>query len=247
MEFENQVAIVTGASRGIGREVAIELASNGAFVVINYTKNSSAAKNTLSEIEKAGGKGKIVRFDVSDYEDVQKKVADIIEELGGIHILVNNAGITKDGLFLRMSEQEWDKVFEVNIKGLFNCTKAVVRTMIKQRYGRIINISSVVGEMGNAGQINYSSAKSAILGFTKSTAKEFGSRGVTVNAVSPGFVETDITKDLPEKIKEKYLEAVPLKRFGNAKDISNAVAFLASSKASYITGEVIRVNGGMYM
>ncbi len=247
MEFENQVALITGASRGIGREVAMDLASQGAFVVINYTNSEDAAKQTLSEIEKAGGKGTTLQFDVSNFDDVQNKVTDFIKNHNGIDVLVNNAGITRDGLFLRMDERDWDRVFEVNIKGVFNCTKAVARSMIKQKYGRIINISSVVGEMGNAGQINYASAKSAIMGFTKSSAKEFGSRGITVNAVSPGFVDTDITKDLPQKTKEKYMEGVPLKRFGTTKDISNVVTFLASKKASYITGEVIRVNGGLYM
>lgn len=246
MELKDKVALVTGASRGIGRQIALDFASMGATVIANYPHSDDSADQTVQEIEKAGGKAMMSEFDVSDFESVKREINSIIEQLGAIHILVNNAGITRDGLFLRMSEEDWNKVYEVNLKGVFNCTKAVIRTMVKQKFGRVVNISSVVGEMGNAGQINYSSTKAGVIGFTKSAAKEFGSRGITVNAVAPGFVDTDITRNLPQDLKEKYLEGVPLKRFGTTKDISNVVTFLASDNASYITGEVIRVNGGLY-
>ncbi len=246
MEFEGKVALITGGSRGIGRETAIELASRGAIVVINYSASEDAAKETKHMVEKRGGKALLSQFDVSDFDTVQKEINKVLDEFGHIDILVNNAGITRDGLFLRMKQCDWDIVFAVNVKGVFNCTKAVIRTMLNRRFGRIINITSVVGEMGNPGQINYSSSKSSIIGFTKSAAKEFGQRGITVNAVSPGFIETDITRDIPDRLKQKYLEQIPLGRFGTPKDVSKVVAFLASEDASYITGEVIRVNGGMY-
>ena len=247
MELDNQVALITGGSRGIGKSVASELASRGAYVLINYATNSEAAAETLEEIEKAGGEGRTVCFDVSDFAEVQSTVSGLSDELDGIQILVNNAGITNDGLLVRMEEEDWDKVVDINLKGVFNCTKAVCRGMMKKRYGRIVNITSVAGEVGNAGQTNYSASKAGIVGFTKSSAREFSSRGITVNAVSPGFVETDINRDLPEEIKKKYLEAVPLGRFGRVEDISSAVCFLVSTGASYITGEVIKVNGGLYM
>lgn len=247
MELDNQVALITGGSRGIGKSVALELASKGAYVLINYATNSDAASETLEEIEKAGGRGRTVRFDVSDFAQVQSTVSGLSDELDGIHILVNNAGITNDGLLVRMEEEDWDRLMDINLKGVFNCTKAVCRGMMKKRYGRIVNITSVAGEVGNAGQTNYSASKAGIVGFTKSSAREFSSRGITVNAVSPGFVETDINRDLPEEIKKKYLEAVPLGRFGRVEDISGAVCFLVSAGAAYITGEVIKVNGGLYM
>ena len=186
-------------------------------------------------------------FDVSDFDAVQEGIGSVIDKLGGVDILINNAGITRDGLFLRMKEEDWDVVFSVNLKGVFNCTKAVIRHMSKQKYGRIVNIASVVGEMGNAGQLNYSSTKAGVIGFTKSAAKEFGSRGITVNAISPGFIQTDITQDIPEEYKQKYMESIPLGRFGETTDISNVISFLVSDNASYITGEIIRVNGGLYM
>jgi 3-oxoacyl-[acyl-carrier protein] reductase len=246
MEFKNKIALVTGASRGIGRAVAVELAQYGAFVVVNYSKSEPAAKEVLDEIESSGGRAKLSCFDVSDSPRVQEEIAKIGEEFGGLQILVNNAGITKDGLLLRMKDQDWDEVLDVDLKGVFNCTRAAVKMMMKERYGRIINITSVVGEMGNPGQANYSAAKAGLIGFTKSAAKEFASRGITVNAVSPGFIETDITSVLPQNVKEKYMEAIPLGRFGTPEDVAKVVAFLASDGASYITGEVVRVNGGLY-
>ena len=245
-EHKGKTALVTGASRGIGRQTAIELASHGCYIIVNYTSNSESANETLEHIKQNGGNGETVCFDVSDYEAVNKSLKPFVEK-SGIQILVNNAGITEDKLFVRMTEKNWDNVVNTNLKGVFNCTKAVIRNMLKERYGRIINITSVVGEMGNPGQINYSSAKAGIIGFTKSAAKEFASRGITVNAISPGFVETDITTSIPEEMKRVYLKSIPLGRYGKAEDISGAVAFLASGKASYITGEVVKVNGGLYI
>ena len=247
MELSNQVALITGGSRGIGKDIAKKLASRGAYVLINYISNSQAAEETLGEIEREGGKGRAVGFDVSDFDKVQRCVGELSGELGGVHILVNNAGIRNDGLLMRMGEGDWDRVMDINLKGTFNCTKAVSRGMFKNRYGRIINITSTAGEVGNPGQANYAASKAGVIGLTKATAKEFSSRGITVNAVSPGFVETDIIADLNEDMRKKYLEAIPLGRFGRVEDISNVVCFLVSEGASYITGEVIKVNGGIYM
>ncbi len=247
MEFSNQVALITGGSRGIGKDIAKKLASRGAYVLVNYISNSQAAEETLGEIEQEGGKGRAVGFDVSDFDEVQRYVGELSGELGGIHILVNNAGIRNDGLLMRMGEEDWDRVMDINLKGAFNCTRAVSRGMFKNRYGRIINITSTAGEVGNPGQANYAASKAGVIGLTKATAKEFSTRGITVNAVSPGFVETDIIADLNEEMRKKYLEAIPLGRFGRVEDISNVVCFLVSEGASYITGEVIKVNGGIYM
>ena len=246
MQFKDKVALVTGASRGIGRAVALELALHGAFVVVNFARNESAANEVLKEIENSGGRCRLCHFDVADSLQVQDEISKIGEEHGGLHILVNNAGITKDGLLLRMKDEDWDRVLSVDLKGVFNCTRASAKLMMKQRYGRIVNITSVVGEMGNAGQANYSAAKAGIIGFTKAAAKELASRGITVNAVSPGFIDTDITSGLPQNVKERYLEAIPLGRFGTPQDVAKVVTFLASDDASYLTGEVVRVNGGLY-
>lgn len=245
-ESKGKIALVTGGSRGIGRSIAERLANEGLYVVINYVSNEEAAKDVLSAIESAGGKGQIAAFDVSDFDATQKAVEDIVEELGGLHILINNAGITQDTLILRMKEEDWTNVISVNLNGVFNCTKAVTRIMIKQRYGRIINLTSVVGEMGNSGQTNYAASKAGIIGFTKAAAREMASRSITVNAVSPGFIETDITMALTDEIRKSYIEKIPLGRFGSPEDITGVVAFLASDEASYITGEVVRVNGGIY-
>ena len=247
IDLNDKIVLVTGASRGIGKQVAKDLASYGATVVANYPHPKDSAEQTVEEIEKAGGTAIMSEFDVSNFDAVQEGISSVIDKYGRVDILINNAGITKDQLFLRMSEEDWDVVFAVNMKGVFNCTKAVIRNMSKNKYGRIINIASVVGEMGNAGQLNYSSTKAGVIGFTKSAAKEFGSRGITVNAISPGFIQTDITQDIPEEYKQKYMDAIPLARFGETTDISNVISFLVSDNASYITGEVIRVNGGLYM
>jgi len=247
IDLNNKIALVTGAARGIGKQVAKDLASYGATVIANYPHPKDSAEQTVEEIEKAGGTAIMSEFDVSKYDVVQEGIGSIIDKYGRIDILINNAGITKDGLLLRMKEEDWDVVFAVNMKGVFNCTKAVVRNMLKKRFGRIVNIASVVGEMGNAGQLNYSATKAGVIGFTKSAAKEFGSRGITVNAISPGFIQTDITQGIPEEYKQKYMESIPLGRFGETTDISNVISFLVSDNASYITGAVIRVNGGLYM
>lgn len=245
-ENEQKVALVTGGSRGIGRSIALRLASGGAYVVINYAKNREAADEVLSRIEESGGRGKVAGFDVADFDAVQEETEKLVEELGGIHILVNNAGITQDTLILRMKKEDWNNVITTNLNGVFHCTKAVARIMMKQRYGRIINLTSVVGEMGNAGQTNYAASKAGIIGFTKAAAREMAPRSITVNAVSPGFIETDITNNLPEDIKKQYIARIPMDRFGSPEDVAGVVAFLASDEASYITGEVIRVNGGIY-
>ena len=246
MELSEKIALITGASRGIGRAIALRLASRGAFVIVNYIQSESAAKGVLDAIEDSGGRGQIRHFDVADFGRVHDEIGKVSDELGGLHILVNNAGITRDGLLVRMKEEDWDTVLSVDLKGVFNCTKAAARIMMKQKYGRIINITSVVGEMGNPGQANYSAAKAGIIGFTKACAKELGSRGITVNAVSPGFIETDLTDKLPQDVKVKYMEGIALGRFGTTDDVAKAVAFLASDDSSYITGEVIKVNGGLY-
>ena len=244
--LKDKIALVTGGSRGIGSFICTELAKAGATVIINYSNSKDSAEEVLKQIESASGNGEVVKFDVSDSNEVEKSIKEIIDKYEKIDILVNNAGITRDSLFMRMKENQWDEVFETNIKGVFNCTKNVVRMMIKNQYGKIINISSVVGEMGNPGQVNYSSTKSALIGFTKSLAKELGSKNINVNAVSPGFIETEITDVLSDTIKEKYKEIIPLSRFGQPEDVAKAVLFLASDDSSYITGEVLKINGGLY-
>lgn len=245
-KLKDKVALVTGGSRGIGKSIAKRLASEGAIVVINYKQNDSAANETKKEIEDAGGQATISKFDVSDFDTVHQEIDKIIEKFGGLHILINNAGITKDTLLMRMKEDDWDSVISINLKGTFNCTRAVTRNMFKQREGRIINLTSVVGEMGNAGQTNYAASKAGVIGFTKACAREMAPRGITVNAVSPGFIKTDITDELPEDIRQDYISRIPLNRFGTTEDVAGAVAFLTSDDASYITGEVFRVNGGIY-
>lgn len=245
-ENEQKVALVTGGSRGIGRAIALRLAAEGAYVVVNYAKNREAAEDVVSSIEKAGGRARVSGFDVSDFDTVQEEIENIVTELGGIHILVNNAGITQDTLIVRMKKEDWDNVMTTNLNGVFNCTKAVARIMIKQRQGRIINLTSVVGEMGNSGQTNYAASKAGIIGFTKAAARELASRAITVNAVSPGFIETDITQNLTDEIRKQYIDKIPLQRFGSPEDVAGVVSFLASDEASYITGEVLRVNGGIY-
>jgi 3-oxoacyl-[acyl-carrier protein] reductase len=244
--LKGKVALITGGSRGIGKSISKRLASQGATVVINYIQNETAAEDTKKEIEESGGQVFTSKFDVADFDAVHEEVDKIIEKLGGLHILINNAGITKDTLLMRMKEEDWDNVISINLKGVFNCTKAVTRNMFKQREGRIVNLTSVVGEMGNAGQTNYAASKAGIIGFTKACAREMASRGITVNAVSPGFIKTDITDELTEELKKDYISRIPLNRFGTPEDIAGAVAFLVSDDAAYITGEVFRVNGGIY-
>ena len=244
MNFKGQVALITGAGRGIGKTIALKLAVSGADTIL--VDMSPDMDNVRKEIEGMNRKCLTFQVDVTDLEAIYAMVNNIIEELGEIHILVNNAGITQDNLFMRMKSEQWSKVIDVNLNGVFNVTKAVIRSMVKQRYGKIINISSVVGFSGNPGQVNYSSTKSALVGFTKSLAREVGTRGVTVNAVAPGFIDTEMTQALNESQQELILQQIPLGRMGDAEDIANAVAFLASKEASYITGTILHVNGGMY-
>ena len=244
MNFEGQAALITGAGRGIGKTIALKLAVSGADTIL--VDMSPEMDDVRKEIEGMNRKCLTFQVDVTDLEAIYAMVNNIIEELGEIHILVNNAGITQDNLFMRMKPEQWSKVIDVNLNGVFNVTKAVIRSMVKQRYGKIINISSVVGFTGNPGQVNYSSTKSALVGFTKSLAREVGTRGVTVNAVAPGFIDTAMTQALNESQQEAILQQIPLGRMGDAGDIANAVAFLASKEASYITGTVLHVNGGMY-
>lgn len=246
MSLANKVAIVTGASRGIGRAIALKLAREGADVVVTATTLESA-RNTALEIESLGRKALPLSVDVSDSAAVTAMFSAAVEDFGKVDILVNNAGITKDGLLLRMKDADWDAVIDVNLKGTFNCIREAAKLMTKARSGRIVNISSVVGEMGNAGQINYSASKSGMIGLTKSAARELAKRGVTVNAVTPGFIETDMTAVLSEKVREDLLQQIPLERLGSPDDIANAVFFLVSPMGDYITGHVLSVNGGMYM
>ena len=245
--FENKIVLVTGAGRGIGASIAKRFASEGAEVIVNYSGNDEVAQKTVDEITATGGQAQKYKCSVNDSESVKVMIDEIIKKFGRIDILVNNAGITKDGLMLRMTDEDFDRVIDVNLKGTFNCTKYVSKYMLKQKSGKIINISSVVGLSGNAGQVNYSASKAGIIGITKSAAKELSSRGITVNAVAPGYVDTDMTKVLSDNIRNVILKNIPLQRMGNVEDISNCVAFLASEDASYITGQVISVDGGMHI
>ena len=244
MNFNGQTALITGAGRGIGKTIAVKLAKLGSDIAL--ADMNPISDDVLKEIEENGTKCLAYKLDVTDFDAVDSVVKKIIDETGGIHILVNNAGITQDNLFMRMKPEQWSQVIDVNLNGVFHVTKAVIRTMVKQHSGRIINISSVVGFSGNPGQVNYSSTKSGLIGFTKSLSREVGTRGVTVNAVAPGFINTAMTQALNESQQQAILSQIPLGRMGEAEDIANAVAFLASEEASYITGTVLHVNGGMY-
>lgn len=245
--LKDKVALVTGASRGIGRAIALSLAEAGADVVINYSGNEAKANEVVAEIEKMGRRALAIRANVAEFAQVEQMVEQVLSHYGKLDILVNNAGITRDNLIMRMKEEDWDLVIDTNLKGVFNCIKAVTRPMMKQRSGRIINISSVVGVMGNAGQANYVAAKAGVIGLTKSMAKELASRGITVNAVAPGFIETDMTDVLGENVREELMKLIPLSRLGKPEDVAHLVRFLASSGADYITGQVIHVDGGMAM
>ncbi|MBC8016734.1 MAG: 3-oxoacyl-[acyl-carrier-protein] reductase [Sporomusaceae bacterium] len=247
MLLEGKVAIVTGASRGIGRAVAISLASAGAKVVINYAGNRLAAEEVKAIIEAAGGQGMLVQADVASEDAVAAMVKQTVDAFGRIDILVNNAGITRDNLLMRMKEGDWDDVMNTNLKGIFMCTKAISRVMMKQKYGKIINMTSVVGLTGNAGQSNYAAAKAGVIGFTKSMAKELASRGITVNAIAPGFINTDMTAVLSDQIKDELVTKIPLGRLGSSEDVAAAVLFLVSDSANYITGQTLNIDGGMVM
>jgi 3-oxoacyl-[acyl-carrier protein] reductase len=247
MSLEGKIAVVTGGSRGIGRAVCLRLAALGALVYVNYVSRSAAAEETVKMIETAGGKAKIVGFDVADSEAVQQAFKIIVAEAGSVDILVNNAGITRDGLMARMKETDWDDVLDTNLKGAFLCSKAASRSMMKNKSGRIINISSVSGFSGNAGQVNYAAAKAGLVGLTKSMAREYASRNITVNSVAPGYIETEMTELLGSETQDQIKSEIPLAVFGRCEDIAGAVAYLVSEDGAYVTGQTLHVNGGMYM
>ena len=247
MSLEGQIGIVTGGSRGIGRAIVLALGCRGAHVIINYRDNHTAATQTLADLEKRGGHGEVGQFDVANETQIDDFIKKIVDQHKKIDILVNNAGVTSDNLLLRVRPEDWDQVVGTNLKGTVFCTKSVSRVMIRQRYGRIINMSSVVGQMGNAGQSVYASTKAGIIGFTKAMAREVASRGITVNAVAPGFIETEMTAQLSAAMQEEFLRSIPLGRFGTCDEVAEVVAFLAGRRAGYITGQVLSVNGGLYM
>ena len=245
--LKGKTAIVTGASRGIGRATAIKLASLGANIILNYRSNEEEASKVEEEIKAFGVETIMVKADISKMDEVENMISTAKEKFGTIDIMVNNAGITKDTLIMRMKEEDFDSVIDVNLKGVFNCLKCITPVMMKQKSGKIINLSSVVGISGNAGQVNYAASKAGVIGMTKSLAKEIGSRGITVNAVAPGFIETDMTEVLGEKAKDEYKKGIPLRKLGKPEDVANVIAFLASEAADYVTGQVIHVDGGMVM
>ena len=245
--LSGKVAVVTGASRGIGRTIAIKMAEAGACVVINYNGSADKPEAVRKEIEDKGGKASVYQCNVSDFAACEKFIQDVIAEHGRLDILVNNAGITRDGLLMKMTEEDFDAVLDTNLKGTFNCIRFSSRQMLKQRSGRIINLSSVSGVMGNAGQANYSASKAGVIGLTKATARELASRHITVNAIAPGFIETEMTEVLSDSVKEEAVKQIPLGSFGKTEDIANLAVFLASEQANYITGQVINVDGGMAM
>ncbi len=245
--LNGKVAVITGAGRGIGKAIALQFAAYGAKVVVNYRTSMAQVEELLLTIKNAGGDAVAIKADVSKEEEVKELIQSAVNQYGRVDILVNNAGITKDNLMMRMSEADFDHVMNINLKGTFLCTKHASSVMLRQRSGRIINISSIIGMVGNIGQANYAASKAGIIGLTKAAAKELAMRGITVNAVAPGFIETDMTDQLPDKVKDAHLTSIPLKRFGKAADIAAAVSFLASEGASYITGQVIAVDGGMVM
>jgi 3-oxoacyl-[acyl-carrier protein] reductase len=247
VESKKKIALVTGASRGIGRAIAVSLAKQGAFVIVNYSSSPEAAQETLSVIRENGGDGELLQFSVQDSQAVEDAFDGIKARHGHLDILVNNAGISRDGLVLRMKDEEWLATLAVNLNGAFFCSRAAARMMLKSKWGRIVNISSVVGEMGNAGQVPYVSSKAGLIGLTKALAKELASRNVTVNAITPGFIETDMTAALDDKLRDEHMKAIPLGRYGQADEVAQLVAFLSSDASAYITGQVIGINGGMYM
>lgn len=246
MILKDKIALVTGAAQGIGKAIALRLANSGADLAI-VDMNLEKTEDTVKEIEKLGRKAIALKANVANLKEAEAVMDDTVARLGAIHILVNNAGITRDALILRMKEEEWDAVIDVNLKGTFNCTKSAVKYMSKQRYGRIINIASIVGEMGNAGQANYSASKAGVIALAKTIAREFASRNITCNAIAPGFIETSMTQALPEKVREELAKQIPMGRLGAPEDVAEGVLFLVSDAANYITGQVLNINGGMYM
>jgi 3-oxoacyl-[acyl-carrier protein] reductase len=246
LRLKGKVALVTGGAQGIGKAIALLLARNGADIVVSDI-NVEKAEETVKEIESIGSKAMAIKANVASLSDVEQMVEVILKNFGKIDILINNAGITRDKLILRMTEEDWDAVLNVNLKGTFNCTKTVVRHMAKQRSGKIVSIASVVGEMGNASQANYSASKAGVIGLTKTIAREFAQRGINVNAIAPGYIETPMTEVLPEKVKEELKKLIPMERLGKPEDVAAAVLFLVSEESNYITGHVLKVNGGIYM
>ena len=246
MILKDKVALVTGAAQGIGRAIALKLAANGADVVI-VDMNLDKAQETAREAERLGRRALALRANIANLQEAEAMADEAVAKLGAVHIMVNNAGITRDALILRMKEEDWDAVINVNLKGVFNCTKAVVKHMSKQRYGRIVNIASIVGEMGNAGQANYSASKAGVIALTKTVAREFATRNITCNAVAPGFIDTAMTQALSEKVKEELAKQIPMGRLGTPEDVAEGVLFLVSEATGYITGQVLNINGGMYM
>ena len=246
MILKDKVALVTGAAQGIGRAIALKLANSGADVVV-VDMNLDKAQETAREAERLGRRALALRANIANLQEAEAMADEAVAKLGAVHIMVNNAGITRDALILRMKEEDWDAVINVNLKGVFNCTKAVVKHMSKQRYGRIVNIASIVGEMGNAGQANYSASKAGVIALTKTVAREFATRNITCNAVAPGFIDTAMTQALSEKVKEELAKQIPMGRLGTPEDVAEGVLFLVSETTGYITGQVLNINGGMYM
>lgn len=246
-KLQGQIALVTGASRGIGRAIALALGQSGAHVVINYRGNQAAAEETLNLLQAANATGELSLFDIADEPQVETAVKRVVDAHKSVDILVNNAGVTSDSLLMRMKSADWDQVIGTNLKGTMLCTKVVSRQMIKQRSGRIVNLSSVVGQMGNVGQSLYAASKAGIIGFTKAMARELAPRAITVNAVAPGFIDTDMTAGLPDKLREEFLRSIPLGRFGTCQEVADMVVFLAGPGGTYVTGQVFNVNGGLYM
>jgi 3-oxoacyl-[acyl-carrier protein] reductase len=245
---DEQIILITGASRGIGRAIALRLARPGAVLLLNhYDREPDAAEQTLKDILERGAQGKITYYNVADFRETQAQVEGMLAEWGRIDILINNAGVTRDTLLMRMKEEDWDLVLNINLKGVYNSTQAAIRSMIKNKAGRIVNIASVVGAIGNAGQSNYAASKAGIIGFSKSVAKEVAGRGITVNAVAPGFIDTEMTAVLPAPVRQEFLKSIPMGRSGQPEEVAELVAFLISGAAGYITGQVIHINGGMYM
>lgn len=247
MLLKDKIAVVTGGSRGIGSATAIKLAEQGADLVINYNSDQKSAQKTARKVRKLGRNAIVIQANIANMKEAKKLINNTIQEYERIDILVNNAGITRDGFLLRMKEKDFDDVINVNLKGTFNCTKQAIKYMMKQKYGKIVNLSSVVGMMGNATQSNYAASKAGVVGFTKAVAREISKRGINVNAVAPGFIDTDMTEELPEKVKQEMLNNIPLNRFGEVEDVANVIMFLVSPLASYINGQTINIDGGMLM